>query len=215
MRIPFTEEQFLGVFMQYNTAVFPFQIVILLMGFGALYLLHSKKLNRNKSIGCILGFLWLWIGVAYHIRFFTDINQAAYVFGALFITEGLLLLICAFRNKLNFSNSLSGLNMAGYILIIYGLVIYPILCLMLERELVKTIALGLPCPSSIFTLGFFMLLDEKAPKYLFIIPFAWAVIGLSAAINLGIYQDFIMIVAAVMGCISRINKRKNIAFLSS
>ena len=62
----------------------------------------------------------------------------------------------------------------------------------------NTIALGLPCPSAILTFGFLMLVSNKFPKYLLIIPTLWAVIGLSAAINFGVYQDFMLIVAAIV-----------------
>ena len=46
--------------------------------------------------------LWIWMGVAYHMLFFSQINKAAYLFGALFILEGILLLNYALRKRLNF-----------------------------------------------------------------------------------------------------------------
>jgi Na+-translocating ferredoxin:NAD+ oxidoreductase RnfE subunit len=42
-----------------------------------------------------------------------------------------------------------------------------------------------------------MLIRDRVPKYLLIIPSLWAIVGLTAAINFGVYQDFMMIIAAI------------------
>jgi hypothetical protein len=80
---------------------------------------------------------------------------------------------------------------------LYGLTIYPIISYFTESSVVQTISLGLPCPSTILTFGFFILAAYKIPRHLLLIPFIWAVIGISAALNIGIYQDLMIIVAAI------------------
>ncbi|MCB0468416.1 MAG: hypothetical protein KDC64_09425, partial [Aequorivita sp.] len=103
MKTPFTFDQFFQVFQNYNTEIFPFQFIILAMGVVAVILIHNKKSIGNKLIAGFLGFLWIWIGLVYHLYFFTGINQAAYGFGALFILQGIFFLIELFRNRLQFS----------------------------------------------------------------------------------------------------------------
>jgi hypothetical protein len=209
MKTPFTTEQFFKVFENYNSTVFPFQLIIVLLGFTVLFLLHSKIPFKNKLIGCYLGVLWIWIGLVYHVIYFTEINKAAYVFGGIFILQGLLILLNTLvRGKLVFSFNRQFKDYTGYFFIIFGLLIYPVIGYLVEGSFIRTIALGLPCPTTIFTFGFLMLTDNKFPKYLLIIPSLWAIIGLSAAVNFGVYQDFMLIISAIIAGIFLI-KRKN------
>ena len=90
--------------------------------------------------------------------------------------------------------------------------VYPAISFTFEKSLARTITLGLPCPSTILTFGFLMLAERNLPKYLLIIPSLWAVIGLSAALNFGVYQDLMMIVAALLAnlmLIGRKNQKNN------
>jgi hypothetical protein len=199
MNIPFTTEQFFSVFEKYNSTVFPFQWIIFLLGMSVLFLIHSKYSSKNKLIGSFLGLLWVWIGVVYHIIFFTAKNKLAFVFGAFFILQGVLILINTFlKDKLIFSFSSQTKNYFGYFFILFGLIIYPIISYFVQGSFNRTIALGLPCPSTIFTFGFFMMADNNLPKYLLIIPSIWAIVGLGAAIQFGVYQDFVMPITAII-----------------
>ncbi len=51
-----------------------------------------------------------------------------------------------------------------------------------------------------FTFGVLLLTASRMPKYLLIVPFAWAVTsGISAPLNFGIYEDFGLVAAGVVG----------------
>jgi len=208
MKIPFTTEQFFNVFENYNLTIFPVQIIILLLGFAGLFFLHSKETYKNKIIGISLGFLWIWIGVVYHLIFFAKINETASVFGGIFILQGILIVINTFINdKLTFTFESKLKDYIGYFFILFGLIIYPFIGYYTEGSISRTISLGLPCPSTIFTLGFFLLTNDKFPKYLLIIPTLWAILGMSAAIQFGVYQDFMLIFAALIANICLIKKK--------
>lgn len=208
MKTPFTTEQFFNVFEKYNSAMFPSQLIILFLGIVGLLLLHSKYLYKNKLIGAYLGVLWLWMGMAYHIGFFTEINKAAYIFGGIFILQGLLILYATFiKNRLVFDFIPKTKDYLGYFIILFGLIIYPVIGFILLGSFPKTISLGLPCPTTIFTFGFFMLSTSKFPKYLLVIPSLWAVIGLSAAINFGVYQDIMLPISAIIAVIVLFRKK--------
>jgi len=208
MKIPFTTEQFFNIFGNYNLTVFPVQIIILILGFAGLFFLHSRETYRNKIIGSYLGLLWIWMGVVYHISFFSKINEAASVFGGIFILQGILILLnTIIHDKLTFTFESKAKDYLGYFFILFGLIIYPIIGYYAEGPISRTISLGLPCPSTIFTLGFFMLTNDKFPKYLLIIPTLWAFAGLSAAIQFGVYQDFMLIFAALIANIFLIKKK--------
>ena len=90
MNIPFTSEQFLEVFKQYNEAVFPMHILFYLLGFIIIYSTIKPNQKSNRFINLIMVFFWLWMGIVYHIIFFSLINKLAYLFGSLFIVQGIL-----------------------------------------------------------------------------------------------------------------------------
>ena len=198
MKTPFTTEQFFLVFENYNLKVFPVQLFIVILGVATLLLIHLKNRYKNRLIGCYLGLLWIWTGLVYHIVFFSAINKDAYVFGGIFILQGILIFINTFNQRLIFTFTPQSKDYAGYFLILFGLIIYPIIGIAAEGTLVRTITLGLPCPSTIFTFGLFLLTMNKFPKYLLIIPSLWAIVGLSAAINFGVVQDYMIIISAII-----------------
>lgn len=208
MKTPFTTEQFFSVFEKYNTAVIPFQLVIIIFGIFALLLVHTNHSLKNKLIGSFLGLLWIWVGLVYHIVFFTVINKLAFVFGTAFIVQGLVILINTFRkDQLTYSYYSQTKNYFGYLFILFSLIIYPLISYFIQGSFNRIIALGLLCPSTIFTFGCFMMTGDKFPKYLLIIPSIWAIIGVSAVIQFGVYQDFMMPITAIIADIM-LNKRK-------
>lgn len=199
MKTPFTTEQFFSVFENYNHSIFPVQIILFLLGVCALIMIGSTIKQKDKFVAGFLGFLWLWIGIAYHIAFFSGINKVAYGFGVLFILQGLFISwegVLLYNLKFEFKTSLQAYF--GYFFILYGLIIYPVIGYLIEQNLSRTISIGLPCPTTILTFGFFLLCDKKFSKYLLIIPSLWAVIGISGIIKLGVYQDSIMLIAAII-----------------
>ncbi len=211
MQTPFTTEQFFQVFDRYNLSVFPIQLLIIILGIAAIILILSRAPFKNTWIGGFLGLLWIWIGVAYHIVFFSTINKVAYLFGAVFILQGIFFLIEALiKKRIVFEFRKKLIDYVGYVFILYGLIIYPVLSFLSEKSLHRIIAPGLPCPSTILTFGFLILTNRKFPKYLIIIPSLWAIIGTSAAFNFGVYQDYLMIFAVIVADIYLITRKKPI-----
>jgi hypothetical protein len=54
-----------------------------------------------------------------------------------------------------------------------------------------------PCPTTIFTIGILLLARGRWVVWLSIIPLLWSAIGLAAALQLGIPQDFGLPVAGI------------------
>jgi hypothetical protein len=198
MELPFTIEEFLNVIKSYNQSIFPAQIIFYLVGFYCVYLLLKSPKHRDKFINFILSFFWLWIGIVYNLIFFTSINKAAYIFGFLFIIQGILFLIFGIvKNDISFSYRKDLFGIVGLIFISYALVIYPVLNFVLGHPYPYAPTFGLPCPTTIFTFGMLLFASKKISIGLLIIPLVWSLIGLSAAINLSIYEDFELIIAVV------------------
>jgi hypothetical protein len=197
--MPFNTEQFIEIFIEYNTTVYPIQLLLLIIGIFTLILLISKINSKNLIIGLVIGFIWIWTGLAYHIYFFSRINKIAFVFGIIFIIQGLFFIFeSIFKRRLKFEFEKSFKIFAGFFFIIFGLFIYPLICILRSNGLNEIISIGLPCPTTIYTLGILMLATKRFPKYLLIIPTIWAAIGFFAAINFGIYQDVMLLVSALV-----------------
>ncbi|MCF8244758.1 MAG: DUF6064 family protein [Saprospiraceae bacterium] len=199
MKLPFTTDQFLEIFRQYNQGVFPFQFLFILLALGAIILAFRPNKNSGKLIAAILALLWFWMGIIYHWGYFSSINKAAYVFGAAFVAQGgLFLAKGVFGNKLSFSHRPTNVVWVGSAMMLYSLVIYPLLGYVLGHGYPASPTFGLPCPTTIFTLGILLWLDKKPPIYLISIPILWSLIGTFAAIKLGIREDIGLLISGVL-----------------
>jgi len=202
MNLPFTVDQFMSVIEQYNQTVWPMPIILNLLGLVAVFLAVKKSALSNRLIAAILAFFWLWIGIAYHLAFFTAINPAAYAFAALNVIQGILFLIFGvFSQRLSFRFKSDVNAFIGALLILYAMVIYPLLGYLFGHVYPKAPTFGLPCPTTIFTFGLLLWTDIKLPKSLLIIPFLWSLIGFSAALTLGIFEDTGLLVAGIIGVV--------------
>jgi hypothetical protein len=199
MELPFTISQFLEVFRQYNTAVFPIQFLFILLAIMAIVFAVRHHRNSGRAISAILGLLWLWMGMVYHWGFFAGINKAAYLFGAAFVAQGALFLTQGvLYGKLKFIHKPTPAVWAGSAMMLYALLIYPLLGYVLGHGYPDSPTFGLPCPTTILTLGILLWLDKKPPLYLFVIPLLWSLIGTVAAVKLGIREDVGLLVSGAL-----------------
>jgi hypothetical protein len=198
--MPFTVEQFLEVFAWYNVGVWPAQIVLYGFALCAIGLAIHRSSDFSRGIACLLSVLWLWTGIVYHLIFFSRINSAAYIFGGLFIFQALLFIYAGvLKRKMSFSFPRGSYGIIGGLFIVYALVIYPVLSFKLGHRYPMTPTFGVPCPITIFTFGLFLWTRRNIPLYLMVIPLLWSLIGLSAALSLGMKEDFGLVVAGVSG----------------
>ena len=198
MDLPFSAEQFLEVFARYNTVLWPAPVALTAMGVACAGLAWRTHPTRARVASAILAFLWAWMAIAYHFAFFSAINPAARLFGALFLVQALAIAWAGLvRGALQFAVHGDARSIAGGALVALALVGYPALGHLLGQRLPAFPTFGLPCPTTIFTLGM-LLLAPAAPRWLLAIPWLWAVIGTSAALQLGIVQDLSLPAAAVV-----------------
>ena len=198
MQLPFSLGDFLNVFKTYNQSIFPLQIVFYFIAFLSVFFLFIGNKNLNKIISITLSFFWLWMGIVYHIIFFSTINKTAYIFGVFFIFQGIMFAVCGLiRKKLSFEYRKSNFNYMGIIFLLYALIIYPVLGYNLGHVYPYSPTFGLPCPTTIFTFGILLFTNEKMPVHLLIIPLLWSVIGFTAALNLTIYEDTGLLIAGL------------------
>jgi hypothetical protein len=208
MKLPFTIDEFLEVFRKYNTTFFPAQIVLLMLAALVIYLVIKNNKNSVKIVTIVLAVFWLWMGIAYHLLFFSVINKAAYAFAALFILQGILLLNFAVKaGSFSFHRNIASFFSA--VLLIYALIIYPLLGYFEGHAYPYSPTFGLPCPTTIFTLAIFLLSEKRMPWYIVVIPLLWTVIGFSAAFTFGIYEDTALIISGLLCAVLHFSKPKH------
>ena len=197
--MPFTTKQFLEVFAAYNNAVYPFQAVLFISAVFIIIQTFRKRKYAGILISWILMFYWLWVGVGYHILFFTAINPAAYIFGAAFILQALIFLKSGIVDKkLEFGFTKDLNHYAGLAIILYSLIVYPLLNVYFGHIYPENPTFGLPCPTTMFTFGILLWTKNQIPAYILIIPSLWALLGISAALQLGIYEDTGLIISGII-----------------
>src|SRR5688572_7510802 len=138
------------------------------------------------------------MGVAYHFVHFSSINDAAWIFGLAFVLQAGLFVVAAMRGRLRFDARQDAYGWLGAAMIAYALVVYPSLAMTGEHAYPRSPTFGLPCPTTIFTLGLLVWARARVPAWLLVIPLAWSAIGSSAAFAFGIREDLGLAVAAVL-----------------
>ena len=197
--VPFTVAEFLSVFERYNNAVWPAQLAFYLMALLAIGLTFKDTKASNKTVSIILAVLWLWMGVVYHLLFFSRINRAAILFGAVFIAQSIVFIfISGLRETVLFRFRRDLRGILGAVFIVYALVIYPLLGMSFGHNYPAAPTFGVPCPTTIFTFGILLSAASRIPVYALIIPLIWSVFGFWAALSLGMIEDFGLLITGVI-----------------
>ena len=188
MELPFTATEFFAVFAAYNTGVWPLQLVLLACG---LFVVATLARTRSKgAASTVLAGLWLWMGLVYHWRFFAPINPAARGFALVFVAAAATFAWFGLSERRLDAPVVGTRRLAGWTLVAYALIGYPLVALLAGQHYPAVPTFGLPCPTTIFTLGTLLLVSSTTPIFLFVIPLLWSAIGTLGAVHLGVVEDY-------------------------
>ncbi len=137
-------------------------------------------------------------------------TQGGFVFGVIFIIQGLIFLYSSVaRNDLAFQLNSGWKALAGLIIMLYALIGYPALEYAWGRGYPELLPFGLaPCPLTVFTLGLLLLSVNKIPFYLVIIPVLYSFGGI-IPVSLGIKEDIGLVISGLLVLILWLLQRKN------
>ena len=114
--------------------------------------------------------------------------------------EGVLLvLLGVVGGKVVFRPASGAGAWAGVGLLSFSLIVYPIWGYFLGQRFPAFPTFGLPCPTTIFSIGVLMFAERAGIRVLLIVPVLWTFIGLVAAFSLGVTEDLSLLVAGVVG----------------
>lgn len=195
MTLPFSHAQFLDLLGVFNGAFWPAELALWI-----LTLLATVQWLRGRasprSLVALLVLHWAWSGIAYHALYFTRINPAAWLFAILFVVAAVVFAWTGLHGRLAFSMGWTSRDVLARCLVICAL-IYPGLALLTGLEWPRMPAFGVPCPTTLFTAGILLTVTRPVPRWIFVIPIVWGVIGGSAALSLGIAPDYLLFVASL------------------
>ena len=198
--LPFNVDQFFEVFRVYNDTVWPAQLILIGLALAALWLAARPSRWSSRCIAGILGLFWLWLGLVYHLAFFTTINPMAYAFSALSAFGGLTFFwFGVFKRKLRFEVSRDASGLLGLLLVVFGLLAYPAWSVLAGHRYPSFPTFGLPCPTTFFTVGMLAFLAPPYPWLPLVAPVLWCLVGAFAAFLLGVPQDAVLLLAAGVG----------------
>jgi len=199
MRLPFTPDEFFDVFRRYNEAIWPAQWGLVALAIIAVMLALRNESRASRWVSVLLAVLWFWMALVYHLAFFADLSRIGIVFGLAFCVQGALFSWLAVRPHPTSYRARSSLALVvGAALITYAIIIYPALGYHWGHRYPANPTFGVPCPTTIFTLGLIVWASRSMPRRLAIVPLTWAVVGTSAALNLGVLEDFGLLGAAIL-----------------
>lgn len=204
----FNLEEFLNVLGSYNLKIWPLQIIAFLFGLVAVVFAFRETKSSSKVILAILSLLWLWNGAVFCLLFWTSIYKLAYIFAALLVIQGVLLIVAFFRSDIVINFRPGWMSAIGIILIIYSMAGYQVFGYFLGHIYPNFFPFGLvPCPTTIFTIGLLMMTYGKIPRYYLIIPIIVSTGGFMV-IPMGILEDIGLILAGIFGTILILRRDK-------
>ncbi|MDZ4736007.1 MAG: DUF6064 family protein [Rhodospirillaceae bacterium] len=195
---PYDADALFAFLEQYNRALWPAQILALLLALGALALAPHPRAGSGRLVGGILSAAWLSSGILYYLLHLSEIDFVAPLFGLLLIAQGLLLAWDgAIRGRLSFAFRSDSSRWAGLALAFAALMYEPLIAMLGGQDWLAVRVVGLaPAPTLVFTLGL-LLLAERVAIYLLVIPILWAIGALALAWFLGIPADLVLPLAGI------------------
>ena len=191
--LPYSAEALFALYGQYNVAIWPIQILFLVLALVGLVLAARPVPRSSRVIGLILALSWAWTGIAFHLQHFGLINFAAPLFAALFVLQALLL-VWGLSPRLRPDESRS--RPPAVTVVAAGLValmLVPVLDWVAGNPWPELRLFGVaPEPTVLFTLVMLLLVRARWLPLLLVIPVGWLVISGWSGWVLGIWQDVVI-----------------------
>lgn len=175
----------------------------------ALFMTYRKNDYSNRFISLTLTFLWFWVGLVFGILVFGPVPTVMagieypgiwYLFGGIFVIHGIILLYFGvIKDTVSYTWKPDSRHYVGLLLILYGLVFYPLVGILTGRVFLEYPIFGIaPCPVSIFTLGLLLWSDARPSLPIMAIPLFWGFMGVVPVLFYEVYADIGTILAAII-----------------
>ena len=192
--------QFLAAFGRADTTAWPMQIVWYAAAVAMVGLALWPARRWSSPLICALAAAYFaWIGIGYFAWLSPDIGLSG-VWAGVFTLQAVLLVVAGIarsdlviRPRRDLSSGL------GAVFIAYALIGYPLVGVLGGHALRVVPLFGVsPCATVTFFFGLLLWAVPPAPKYLLLMPLAWALNAAPHNMAIGVVVDYGMLVAAVI-----------------
>lgn len=211
MNTPLTLDMLLETFARYNTAFSPWNWAIYFLGIAAFLLAFWPMPLRNRLVSAGLGILWLWVGIAFFMVSFAPVYPPAYLFGVLFVVQGLAFLYATWRESLVFGFRTDIYGWFGLLMGVLAIGGYPAAGYLMGEQFPQIAIVGAPCPAVILTFGLLLMTQARVPWPLLVIPALWAVSAIMP-IRVGMWPDVVLLVGGLAATAMIIYRDRQRAF---
>ena len=206
--LSFSLEEFLLVLESYNLGIWPLQIIAYVLILLVLFISLKPTKYSAKILSAILSFFWLFTGIVFCFIYWAPSHIFGYIFGIFCTVQGLLFLYSIIRSDITISSPDKTYTFIGILFVLYAIIGYQVFGYYLGHIYPKFFAVGLvPCPTTIFTLGIFLIINKSIPIKYFVIPLMISLGGFLAAYN-GIYEDIGLVIAGILVTILIVKREK-------
>jgi len=177
--ILFSETTYYRQFELYNLAVWPLHLIAVLFLLLILYTLWKKPVWSGQLNAMLLVIAWVWIAWAFLYQRFYLIHVVANWYAWVFVLQaGLIAWYGLVKKQLIICRkSLLRISLS-FVLLFISFILYPFLALLSGRSWLQFEMFALaPDPTVLGTIA--ILLINKAPRFLYVIPVLWGVISYS------------------------------------
>lgn len=189
--IPFTADVYQQLFRNYNEEWWPVQLFGLAIGAAVIWAGRSRTFGaRSQLIGVFLGAVWAWIGYAWYLGVYADLNWAGtYIAGACFV-QAFLLVAMGLAGRLDRE---PGRKMTEFTseVALFGLVAYACYAFLSGREWADSLVFGHdPQATAVVTLGMVLMVARPA-WLLMIVPLVICILSGVTAHVLGFFVGYV------------------------
>ena len=172
----FSPRTYYRMFELYHQAIWPAQLIALVLVVAILVLLRRDDAWRGAAIAALLAACWLWVAAAFQLHRYATINWAARYFAVLFVVQAAALVWYGpIRRRLTFRRPRSDATWLAPTLFLLAVVLPPLAGRGADRTWGQVELIGLtPDATAVATLGLLVL---ARPRALVIVPLCWCVIG--------------------------------------
>lgn len=181
----------------YNSATWPLQIIIVLIGITLTTLLiRAPRPWVKTAMKCYMIALYSWIAVVYYYIYCEERSYN----GVMALFWGIMVIIWVWDTVSGYTTfeRTRKYDVLSYVLLIMPFV-YPLVSLMRGLTFPEMTSPVMPCSVVVFTIGLLLLFARKVNMFLVLFLCHWSLIGLSKTYFFEIPEDFLLASATIPG----------------
>lgn len=174
----FSPEAYFRLFVRYNAAIWPGQLLALALSALLLWLAVRPGLVRGRGLCLLLGLGWGWVGWGFLLSYYAEINLAARWFAGGFALQALLLLSLALWGRPEIDWRRDRIARIGLLTLLTAILLLPLLGPLPGGNWTGIeLFLLAPDPTALGSLGLTLMLRARHGWLMGLLPLLWLAIS--------------------------------------